>query len=271
MATRIWQVDAFTGETFSGNPAGVVPLERPAPETWMRAFAAEMNLSETAFLFPQAGSWRLRWFTPAAEVRLCGHATLAAAHVLWESGLAPAGEPARFATLSGELTAHRRGSGAIELDFPARPSAPAAPPPELAAALGASPEAWRSVDEDGLALFADEWAVRALSPDFAALAGLPVRGVMATAPADAGRDFDFVSRFFAPSIGVPEDPVTGSAHCALAVYWAERLGRETLTGFQVSRRGGRVGVHLAGDRVHLTGHAVTVFTATLADPAEPAP
>lgn len=271
MATRIWQVDAFATEAFTGNPAAVVPLERPAPERWMRAFAAEMNLSETAFLWPEAEAWRLRWFTPEAEVRLCGHATLASAHVLWESGLAPAGEPVRFATLSGELTAHRRADGAIELDFPARPSQPAAPPPGLAAALGAPVAEWHVCDEDGLARLADEWAVRALSPDFAALAQLPVRGVLVTAPADAGRDFDFVSRFFAPSIGVPEDPVTGSAHCALAVYWSPRLGRPTLTGYQASPRGGHVGVTLTPDRVLLTGTALTLLTATLTEPAEPAP
>ena len=237
----------------------------------MRAFAAEMNLSETAFLWPQAEHWQLRWFTPAAEVKLCGHATLASAHVLWETGLLEAGQPAIFETLSGELSARPAEGGRIELDFPSRAPVAATPPHGLDAALGAPVTQWQSCGEDFLALLADEWAVRALTPDLAVLASLPARGVIVTAEADPERDFDFVSRFFAPAIGVPEDPVTGSAHCALAPFWAERLGRTELVGRQVSRRGGRVEVALAGDRVRLRGHAVTVFTAQLTGAAEVAP
>ena len=263
MSVPIYQVDAFTERPFAGNPAAVVLLGAAAAAEWMQAVAAEMNLSETAFLWPEGEAWRLRWFTPAAEVDLCGHATLASAHVLWESGrLAPV-EPARFETRSGRLVARRAGDG-IELDFPARPARPLPPVPGLAAALGAEPvEVAASVD-DYLVVLADADAVRALAPDLAALARLPARGVIVTAPAEAGRPCDFVSRFFAPAVGVPEDPVTGSAHCTLAVYWAERLGRSALTGWQLSRRGGRVDVRLAGDRVVIGGRAVTILVGELA-------
>jgi predicted PhzF superfamily epimerase YddE/YHI9 len=268
MTLTIYQVDAFTERPFAGNPAAVVPLERPAPEPWMRDLAAEMNLSETAFLWPDGEAWRLRWFTPAAEVRLCGHATLASAHVLWETGRLGPAAPARFETLSGRLAA-RRGEDGIELDFPARPGEPVVPVPGLAAALGASPSSYARSADDYLVELADEWAVRALAPDFAALGALEVRGVIATAAADPGRDFDFVSRFFAPAVGVPEDPVTGSSHCTLAPFWSARLGRAELTGLQVSRRGGRVRTRLAGERVVLSGRAVTVFTGALAPAAAP--
>jgi predicted PhzF superfamily epimerase YddE/YHI9 len=268
MAIPVFQVDAFSTRPFTGNPAAVVPLERPADEAWMRDVAAEMNLSETAFLWPEGDAWRLRWFTPAAEVRLCGHATLASAHVLWKTGRLDAGSPARFETLSGRLVARAVGDG-IELDFPARVAQRVDPVAGLAEALGARATFFgRSVD-DYLVVLAGEEEVRALAPDFAALAALPVRGVIATAPAAPGRDFDFVSRFFAPAVGVAEDPVTGSAHCTLAPYWAERLGRASLVGFQVSRRGGRVGVRLEGERVVLSGAAVTVFAGELAAAAAP--
>ncbi|MBP1641660.1 MAG: oxidoreductase [Acidobacteria bacterium] len=266
MTLTIYQVDAFTERPFAGNPAAVVPLERPAAEPWMRDLAAEMNLSETAFLWPEGEAWRLRWFTPEAEVRLCGHATLASSHVLWETGrLAPAA-PARFDTLSGRLVARRLGE-AIEMDFPARSATPVAALPGLAEALGAQPLATARSAEDVLVELADEWTVRALAPDFAALRALDVRGVIATAAADPGRDFDFVSRFFAPAVGVPEDPVTGSSHCTLAPFWSARLGRAELTGLQVSRRGGRVRTRLAGERVQLGGRAVTVFAGALSEAA----
>lgn len=271
MATRVWQIDAFTDRAFAGNPAAVVPLERPAPERWMRALATEMNLSETAFLWPEGELWRLRWFTPEAEVRLCGHATLASSHWLWESGALEPTHPARFATLAGELVCRRDDEGAIEMDFPARPPLPVEPVPGLAEALGAPVQWYGRNQDDYLVLLSDEWAVRALSPELSVLARLPVRGVIATAPAGDGRDYDFVSRFFAPGVGVAEDPVTGSSHCALAVYWSERLGRDALTGFQASRRGGYVRVRRAADRVFLGGRAVTIFEAELAPPAEPTP
>lgn len=267
MGIRFWQVDAFAEKPFAGNPAAVVPLERPAPESWMRSLAAEMNLSETAFLWPEADDvWRLRWFTPEAEIRLCGHATLASAHVLWAIGRLDRGSPALFETLSGRLTARADGDS-ISMDFPAHRLVPVAPPAGLEAALGAPLGEVMKASDDLLVTLADEWAVRALTPDFGALRALGVRGVTVTAAADAGRDFDFVSRFFAPGVGIDEDPVTGSAHCALSPYWTARLGRRELVGFQASRRGGRVGVRLDGDRVQLAGRAVTVFEGELTEAA----
>lgn len=252
-----FHVDAFARAAFGGNPAAVCLLERARPARWLQAVAAEMNLSETAFVQPLARGFRLRWFTPKVEVALCGHATLASAHVLWSEGIAPAAAELRFRTKSAVLTARRRGD-AIELDFPARPARRAAgrAGAALAKALGAKPRAVVAAGDDMLVELASERAVRALAPDFAALAKLPVRGVIATAAADRGHDF--VSRFFAPAVGVPEDPVTGSAHCALAPYWAAKLGKATLRGFQASARGGEVECELAGDRVLLRGRAVTV-------------
>lgn len=265
---RLFQVDAFTGAAFSGNPAAVYLLGGPAGAGWMQAAAAEMNLSETAFLEPRPGGWGLRWFTPAAEVALCGHATLASAHVLYETGLAGAGGEIRFQTASGLLTARRDGD-MIALDFPARPAAAQPPPPGLLAALGAADVVWTGRgEEDHLVVLAGEAGVTGLRPDIPRLAGAGSRGVIVTAPADRP-DADFVSRFFAPAVGVPEDPVTGSAHCTLAPYWAGRLGRTALTGYQASARGGVVRVRLAGDRVTLAGHAVTVFAGQLAAAALP--
>jgi PhzF family phenazine biosynthesis protein len=255
------QIDAFTDRAFAGNPAAVCFLSSPRDDGWMQSVAAEMNLAETAFLVPRAdGEWDLRWFTPTTEVDLCGHATLASAHALWETGrLAPAAV-ARFHTRSGVLTAERRGD-AIELDFPSEPPAAAPIPDGLAAALGATP-AWVGRNRmDVLVELASEREVRALAPDLAALAAHPVRGIIVTAPGSDG--YDFVSRFFAPAAGVPEDPVTGSAHCALAPFWAERLGRNEMTGWQASRRGGLVRVRLANGRVKLGGHAVTVLRGEL--------
>jgi PhzF family phenazine biosynthesis protein len=259
---KIFVVDAFAAEPFRGNPAGVCPLESPPPDPWMRSVAAELKHSETAFLWPEAGGLRLRWFTPEAEVDLCGHATLATAHVLFSEGLADPAEAVRFSTRSGVLQAHRRDAG-IELDFPATVPEPCAPPKGLAEALGVAPEGTWLSRFDVLALLSDEGSVRDLAPDFRALRSMGVRGVIVTARAEGGR-FDFVSRFFAPGVGIDEDPVTGSAHCALGPFWAGRLGRSEFTAFQASARGGVVGVRLEGDRVFLTGEAVTVLRGDLA-------
>jgi PhzF family phenazine biosynthesis protein len=263
---RIFQVDAFTASAFAGNPAAVCLLPGPAEAAWMQRVAAEMNLSETAFLEPRQGGYGLRWFTPAAEVQLCGHATLASAHVLYETGLSAPGDDIRFATASGELTARRDGA-AISLDFAATPATEAEPPPGVLDALGIGPPDWAGRSrQDILIVLAAQHDVTALAPDFSRLAPAGVRGTIVTAPADrAGADF--VSRFFAPAVGVPEDPVTGSAHCTLAPYWGERLGRTTLTGYQASARGGTVLMRLAGDRVILTGQAVTVLRGELSGAA----
>lgn len=256
-------VDAFAEEPFSGNPAAVCLLPEAREPAWMARVAAEMNLSETAFLVRRAdGSFDLRWFTPAVEVALCGHATLASAHTLWETGALASDEAARFHTKSGLLTAERRSDGLIELDFPARIAAPAPAPAGLAEALGARIEAvGRSVD-DYLIEVASEEIVRELTPDLRAIAELPVRGVIVTARARPGR-FDFISRFFAPAAGVNEDPVTGSAHCALTPFWAARLGKLEMMGWQASKRGGAVHVRLSGDRVKLAGRALTVVIGEL--------
>jgi PhzF family phenazine biosynthesis protein len=261
MTQSIFQVDSFSAAPFAGNPAGVCPLAADRPDAWLQAVAREMNLSETAFLRPAAGGYHLRWFTPTVEVNLCGHATLASAHILWTEGYADPGQELRFQTRSGLLTARSDG-GWIELNFPARPEEPAAVPPGLEAALGVrAVYAGRNVD-DLVVLLENEDAVWAVQPDFAALRRLPVRGVSVTAAADDPR-FDFVSRFFAPAVGVDEDPVTGSAHCCLAPFWQRRLNKSEMVGFQASARGGVVRVRLAGDRVMLIGQAVTVIRGTL--------
>lgn len=257
-------VDAFTDRPFAGNPAAVCPLSEEASPTWMQSVAAEMNLSETAFVHQRDGRWNLRWFTPTVEVDLCGHATLAAAHALWESGIVPIGEPLVFHTRSGELKVVADGAG-YQMDFPALPVARSQPPDDLSDALNAIP-VW--VGANGMDLFielADEDTVRSLRPDMTRIARYPVRGVIVTARAAAT---DFVSRFFAPACGIPEDPVTGSAHCALGPYWAAKLGRNDLVGFQASARGGRVKVSVRGDRVVLGGTAVTVLRGDLAVPLE---
>jgi len=264
MPVPLYHVDAFTGRAFAGNPAAVCLLDRPAGADWMQSVGAEMNLSETAFLWPEGEVSRLRWFTPTVEVALCGHATLASAHVLWESGRLPLAATARFATRSGELRAARRGA-AIELDFPAQPATAVDPPPGLLAALGCGAVFVGRSRDDYLVEVEDDAAVRGLAPDHAALARLPVRGVIVTARS-AEPAFDFVSRFFAPGSGVAEDPVTGSAHCCLAVHWAAKLGRSAMTGYQASLRGGVVGVRLAGERVFLAGEAVTVVRGELQIP-----
>ncbi|MFO7588006.1 MAG: PhzF family phenazine biosynthesis protein [Gemmatimonadota bacterium] len=265
MQVEIFQVDSFADRPFAGNPAGVCLLEAPASEPWMRAVAAEMNLSETAFLHPEGPGWRLRWFTPTVEVDLCGHATLASAHVLWSESRAPEDRQLHFETKSGPLGAAAGAEGWIELDFPAERPSVASPPSALLDALGLERvEVAARNRMDWLLEVADEAAVRSLAPDFRALARVDARGVSVTSPPGPAtlRDHpgvDFVSRFFAPSCGVDEDPVTGSAHCALGPWWSERLGRATVLGRQVSRRGGMVRVTDRGERVTLAGRATTVL------------
>jgi len=258
----LFQVDAFTDRRFAGNPAAVCLLEGPADEGWMQTVAAEMNLSETAFLHPLGEGFGLRWFTPTVEVALCGHATLASAHVLWETGRLEPGAEARFETKSGLLTAQRDGEW-IWLDFPAMPPSAAEAPAGLLEAVGTpSAQVYRG-GEDYIVEIDSEAAVRSLRPDLGALAAIKARGVAVTAPASMD-GYDFVSRFFAPAAGIPEDPVTGSAHCALGPLWGQRLGKTELLAYQASARGGTVRVRLAGDRVLLGGQAVTVFTTELA-------
>jgi PhzF family phenazine biosynthesis protein len=266
------QVDAFTRDPFGGNPAAVVFLDRERDTAWLQAVAGEMNLSETAFLLRRGAShFGLRWFTPAVEVTLCGHATLASAHALWSTGRAEAGAPIVFDTLSGPLTARpctpRPGhDGTITIDLPLRPVTPATLPADVLAGLGVPPVAVHAArkgpgDTDFLVEIADEAAVVAAQPDMGPLERID-GGLMLTARASTP-GLDFVSRYFAPAFGIDEDPVTGSAHCALAPYWAERLGRTSLTARQVSKRGGTLQVTIDGDRVHLTGHAVTVLSGEL--------
>ncbi|MCH6158996.1 PhzF family phenazine biosynthesis protein [Streptomyces marispadix] len=279
---RIRTVDAFTDRPYCGNPAAVVLLTGddsggfPADERLQRV-ANEMNLSETAFAHPLTGDaeadWALRWFTPAAEVDLCGHATLATAHILRADGLVDG--TVRFRTRSGVLSADTAHDGAITLDFPTAPLAPVAAPPGLAAALGAEPVSVHDTGPLGdlLVEVADEETLRALTPDSGAVGRLPHRGVIVTALADDAsgdadrdardREYDYVSRMFAPSVGIPEDPVTGSAHTALAPLWSGRLGRDSLTGMQCSARTGLVRTTLRGERTELTGGAVTVLDARL--------
>ena len=253
---NFFQVDAFTSHRFKGNPAAVCLLEEAASEDWMQSMAAEMNLSETAFLHPDGNAFSLRWFTPVAEVDLCGHATLASAHVLWENGRLRGEEEARFETRSGTLRARRTGSW-IEMDFPSKEVEPSAQDPEFEKALGVEPLFIGRSGPDLFAELAGEGAVRGLAPNLTALGGLAQRGVIVTSQSDHA-EHDFVSRFFAPAVGIDEDPVTGSAHCALGPYWMERLGKSELVGFQASRRGGLVRVRPEGDRVRLQGQATTV-------------
>jgi predicted PhzF superfamily epimerase YddE/YHI9 len=258
---RIFQVDAFTTELFSGNPAGVCLVEDDRDDAWMQAVAAEMNLPETAFLSPGEDGWHLRWFTPTVEVDLCGHATLAASHILWEAGEADPGDRLRFQTRSGVLTARPSDRG-ILLDFPADPPTAVPPPDGLVAAIGA-PAVWSGRGRVFWILeLADEGAVRGLRPDLGALGRACDTGVVVTAGGDGG-DRDFVSRMFAPSMGIDEDQVTGATHCILSPYWTDRLGRTDLVGYQASSRGGTVGVRLVGDRVELGGRAVTFLRGSI--------
>jgi predicted PhzF superfamily epimerase YddE/YHI9 len=243
-------VDAFTGHLFGGNPAGVCLLQRWLPEAVMQNIAAENNLSETAFIVPRGVDFELRWFTPAIEIDLAGHPTLASAFVLFHEGKAP-GDRIRFLSRGGELLVHRD-DGVLEMDFPSRPATPCAAPEALVRGLGREPEAVFKA-RDYLAVFPSETDVRSLRPDFAALQTLDALGIIATAP---GADCDFVSRFFAPAAGIPEDPVTGSAHCTLIPYWSGRLGKTQLRARQVSRRGGELFCRSAGERVLIGGQAV---------------
>lgn len=266
MTCPIYTVDAFSDRPFAGNPAAVCLPPTPLDERTLQHIAAEMNLPETAFLAERHdGDWDLRWFTPTVEVKLCGHATLAAAHVLWQERHRPRDRPLRFHTRSGVLSADSTGE-TLWLDFPATattPLAAAMAPPALDKMLGTSALAWWQAGEDILAEVADPETLQALSPDLRELARLPARGLIVTA-AGGIEDVDFSSRFFAPSVGIDEDPVTGSAHCALAVYWAGRLGKQQLAAHQASPRGGFVTLELQDDRVRLGGQAITVMRGELA-------
>jgi predicted PhzF superfamily epimerase YddE/YHI9 len=255
MPIPLFHVDAFTGRPFAGNPAAVCLLPSWKGDGWLRAVARDMNLSETAFLVRQPGHFDLRGFTPAVEVALCGHATLAAAHVLWQEGQA-AGDEIRFSTRSGILKAARRG-GDIELDFPLKPEEAADAPPGLLEAVGAWPRYVGRNQFDYLVEVESEAVLRATAPNFRALAAVPARGVILTSRSADPR-FDFVSRFFAPTAGIDEDPVTGSAHCCLGPFWAKRLGKTEFTAYQASARGGVVKVRVVEDRAFLGGQAVTV-------------
>jgi PhzF family phenazine biosynthesis protein len=267
MTLQIVVVDAFTSRPFAGNPAAVCVLPEEADAAWMQQVARELNLSETAFLRPRANGFDLRWFTPGVEVDLCGHATLASAHVLWETGLLSPAEPARFHTRSGLLTAVRQGDW-IQLDFPATPDEAAEAPPGLAQALGAAALYVGRSRFDYLVELNDEKTIRNLRPDFGLLAAVKARGVIVTSRS-SDPDFDFVSRFFAPAAGINEDPVTGSSHCCLTPFWSRRLGKESFLARQVSARGGVLKVRMMGDRVRLSGQAVTVLRSELLAGMEP--
>ena len=258
MRVPIYQLDAFADRRFRGNPAAVMPFESFPDDALMQSIAAENNLAETAFLVRDGADYRLRWFTPAAEVPLCGHATLATAAVVMER-LEPARTRVVFHTASGALVVERRGAR-YAMDFPARPSQAISAPKGLAEALGAAPSEVLDSSRNYIAVYDDADAVRALAPDMAAIARLDRAGVVVTAPGDGG--FDLVSRYFAPALGVPEDPVTGSAHCSLAPWWSARLGKTTLRAWQASPRGGEVVCRVAGDRVELEGTCVFFLEGT---------
>ncbi len=262
---RMFQVDSFTAVPFSGNPAGVCVTPEPLDEAQMRAIAAELNCSETAFLVPQGEDWQLRWFTPTTEVDLCGHATLASAHTLWEAGHLAPDATARFQTRSGELRCDRQDDGWIAMDFPAQPPRPLDQAAALSALLGLPVQAVATTPIGyWIAELADEAAVRACNPDQGRLAALDCTGLIITAPA-ATATVEVVSRFFAPRLGIAEDPVTGSAHCALAPYWQPRCGDRWLA-YQASARGGHVRVECRGERVLLAGEAVTTLRIELTLP-----
>ena len=268
---RLRTVDAFTDRPFTGNPAAVLVLDDAPSDEWMAAVARETGVSETAFVIREEladAHLRIRWFTPTVEVDLCGHATLASAHCLFEDGLQG---PIRFASRSGVLTVSQLADGSLAMDFPSWPATQAETPSAVADALGV-PVEWTGYDAKAaflLALAADEGSVRALSPDLETVASLDASALIVTAVADPGREYDFVSRVFGPKVGIPEDPVTGSAHSVLAPFWADRLGRTSLVGLQASARSGMVGVHLNSDRVTITGRAITVFDGTLSSAANP--
>jgi PhzF family phenazine biosynthesis protein len=258
-------IDAFTDRAFAGNPASVCFLERWPADDWLAKLAAEMNHSETAYLVPNGGDFELRWFTPAVEVDLCGHATLASAAALYHAGRVPRTSSITFHTRSGPLTATPRGRE-IELDFPVTPAEPAAPPAGLLEALGISACNVGRSKFDYLVEVASDEVLRGMTPDFRALLAVECRGVIVTARS-SDPAFDFVSRFFAPRAGIDEDPVTGSAHCTLAAYWQERLGKNDFRAYQASRRGGIIGVRIAGNRVQLSGRATIVLEGRLTETA----
>lgn len=258
--TPIFQVDAFTTRLFAGNPAAVMPMQRFPSDELMQALAAENNLAETAFFIPDGSDYRLRWFTPTVEVPLCGHATLASAAVVMER-LERARTEVVFHSASGPLKVIRKSTGSYVLDFPARASEPVAAPPGLAEALAAAPVEVYVNAFNYMVVMADAQAVRAMQPDMAAVARMDRGGVIVTAPGDG--NYDFVSRYFAPAKGIPEDPVTGSAHCMLAPYWAKRLNKTALQALQASHRGGEVGCRLLGDRVELEGRCVFYLEGTV--------
>ncbi len=256
---RMWQIDAFTQKPFAGNPACVMLLDRPLDDATLQAIAAENNLSETAYLTPSAEGYAIRWFTPAQEVDLCGHATLASAAVVFEH-LDPTLDHIAFSSRSGPLhVSLDRRTDRMTLDFPEYPCERVPLEDAVAAATGARPlEVWQG--KKLMAVYAHESDVRAIAPDFARVATLPAFGLIVTAPGDT---HDFVSRYFVPTAGVPEDPVTGSAHCQLTPYWAKRLGKSALTARQVSKRGGELWVEHTPPRVRISGHAVEFFAATV--------
>jgi len=261
--TTILQIDSFASRPFTGNPAAVCVMDGEPPTAWMQDVAMEMNLSETAFTWPQGDGWHLKWFTPLEEVDLCGHATLAAAHALWEEGHLGSYVEAVFHTRSGELRARRERNEVIAMDFPAEPAEPCESPVGLAEALGFQPVAVYKNRFDYLIELPTEGLVHSAAPNMTQLAAITERGVIITARAeDPG--VDFVSRFFAPAVGIPEDPVTGSAHCALGPFWSARFGKSALSGLQVSRRTGLVGVEILNTgRVILRGRAITVLKGEL--------
>src|SRR5271163_3485763 len=260
MTIPLFHVDAFTDRPFAGNPAAVGLLPSWKEDGWLQAVAGEMNLSETAFLVKQPDHFNLRWFAPKVEVDLCGHATLASAHILWQQGQAT-GDEIRFSTRSGILKAVRHGDD-IELDFPLKPEKEAQAPPGLLQALGVSAKYVGKNQFDYLVEVESEVVLRGITPDFKRLRALPVRGIIVTSRSIEPR-FDFVSRFFAPGAGIDEDPVTGSAHCCLGDYWRKQLGKNEFVGFQASARGGVVKVRVAKDRAFLGGKAVTVVKGEL--------
>lgn len=257
----LYQVDSFTDQVFKGNPAGVCLLSEPQPDEWMKQVAAEMNLSETAFLLMTEDGFNLRWFTPQVEVDLCGHATLASAHILYETGLIAKDQTIRFHTRSGLLQANIRKDW-LELDFPARKVEATGENERLIEAVVIPPDEVYKTAENMLYYYEDEQVIRRMQPDFARIASVSIHGLIVTAPS-GNPSFDFISRYFAPAIGINEDPVTGSAHCSLAPFWQQRLHKDTLIGYQASKRGGTVKVRVSGERVYLSGQAVTVFATHL--------
>jgi PhzF family phenazine biosynthesis protein len=268
MSLEIIQVDAFTQKPFQGNPAAVCVTAAALPEALMQSVAAELNLSETAFVWPQEDGFSLRWFTPAAEVDLCGHATLASAHVLWSEGHLSVDQTARFQTRSGLLTAQRQEDW-IQLNFPVQPVRDATVTPQLIAALGPAEIHYVGKNETNyLVVLRSQTALTNLKPNFDKVKALPVQGIIATSQA-SDQNYDFVSRYFAPAVGINEDPVTGSTHCSLAPYWQDRLGKQDLVAYQISARGGELRLRCEAERIYISGQAVTVMRGQLLLPDEP--